>query len=276
MTPKDRILTKKEEYKLIKNWQTKNDKSSLDQIIRSYRRMAEAYAKKYMKYKIPREDLVSEGIIAIIHALSKFDLKKKLRLSTYASWWIRAAMQDYILKNWSIVKIASTATQKSLFFGLNRMKKNISKNSCSSLSGSELDYIAKLYKVNSKVITNMETRLVSGDYSVDQTYENEKNNDQIIQLVDKSPNQEDIVSAMKDNFSRRKWLYQALNTLNEREKEIVKRKLKDKPLTLENLSKKIGISKERVRQIESKAYQKLNKKILSISGQSKNFFLDNN
>ena len=120
------ILSKKEEFQLINNWQKNKDKESLNKIILAYKRMPIAYARRYARYGIPKEDLVHEGVIGIMHAIDKFDLKKNLRLSTYASWWIRASMQDYVLKNWSIVKIASTAAQKSLFFGLNKIKNKIS------------------------------------------------------------------------------------------------------------------------------------------------------
>ena len=146
------LLSKKEEYKLIKKWQTYRDNTSLDKIIRAYIRMPEAYARKFSRYGLPKEDLVNEGVIGIMHALDKFDLKKNLRLATYASWWIRAAMQDYILKNWSIVRMASTAKQKSLFFGLNRIKKLIAKSSNNIISDIKIDDIAKSLKVKDKIV----------------------------------------------------------------------------------------------------------------------------
>lgn len=270
------ILTKELEYDLIRKWQNHKDKNSLNKIIKAYIRMPESYARKFSRYGIPKEDLVNEGVIGIIHALNKFDLKKNFRLSTYASWWIRATMQDYILKNWSVVKISSTVTQKSLFFGLNKIKRKIANASNNGfLSSRQVDVVAKSMNIKNKVITDMESRLALGDQSLNQTYSNDTKNEFVSNLIDKQPNPEDIISAMKDNKTRTKWLHDALNTLDKREQEIVKRKLHEKVLTLETLAKKIGVSKERIRQIESQALKKLNKRILSISSESKDFFINN-
>ncbi|MBD42154.1 MAG: RNA polymerase factor sigma-32 [Pelagibacteraceae bacterium] len=274
MNNSSKILSKEEEYTLIKNWQNNKDKKSLNTIIRAYKRMPMSYAKKYSRYGVPFEDLVNEGVIAIMHALDKFDLKKNLRLSTYASWWIRAAMQEYVLKNWSIVRIASTAAQKSLFFGLNAMKNKILKNSNGFMSDKQVDFLAKSLKIKNKVVSEMESKLALGDQSLNQKYNDESENDFMSNLVDDSPNPEDIISAMRDNKTRSQWLHKALKSLDKREQEIVKRKLHNQVLTLENLSKKIGVSKERIRQIETKAYEKLSKKILNLSGQNKEFFIN--
>ena len=272
---KNKLLSKKEEYDLIKQWQELGNKKSLDKIIKSFKRMAVSYAKRYSKYGVSREELVHEGIIGIIHAVNKFDLKKDLRLATYASWWIRAAMQDYILKNWSVVKIGSTATQKMLFFGFNKIKNKIASVSQNYMTGDQIDFISKNFKIKSKAITDMESKITLGDLSLNQTYNSETENDFLSNLKDEKPNPEDIVSGMKDNLSRSRWLKHALESLNNREKEIVERKLYDKPLTLEILAKKIGVSKERIRQIENKAYKKLSKKLLLISGQDRDFFINN-
>ena len=272
---KNKLLSKKEEYDLIKQWQELGNKKSLDKIIKSFKRMAVSYAKRYSKYGVSREELVHEGIIGIIHAVNIFDLKKDLRLATYASWWIRAAMQDYILKNWSIVKIGSTAAQKMLFFGFNKIKNKIASVSQNYMTGDQIDFISKNFKIKSKAITDMESKITLGDLSLNQTYNSETENDFLSNLKDEKPNPEDIVSGMKDNLSRSRWLKHALESLNNREKEIVERKLYDKPLTLEILAKKIGVSKERIRQIENKAYKKLSKKLLLISGQDRDFFINN-
>ena len=273
MNNSSKILSKEEEYTLIKNWQNNKDKKSLNTIIRAYKRMPMSYAKKYSRYGVPFEDLVNEGVIAIMHALDKFDLKKNLRLSTYASWWIRAAMQEYVLKNWSIVRIASTAAQKSLFFGLNAMKNKILKNSNGFMSDKQVDFLAKSLKIKNKVVSEMESKLALGDQSLNQKYNDESENDFMSNLVDGSPNPEDIISAMRDNKTRSQWLHKALKSLDKREQEIVKRKLHNQVLTLENLSKKIGVSKERIRQIETKALEKLKIAILEISQQKKEFFI---
>jgi len=271
------ILSKKNEYFLIKEWQTNNNKNALDKIIKAYRRMPESYARRFSKYGVSKEDLVNEGIIGLIYAIDKFDIKKQLRLATYASWWIKASMQTYILKNWSIVKMPSSASYKALFFGLNRIKNKIcvSKVDHDFLSHNHTNKIAKSLSVKPKLVNEVESKLALGDQSLNQTLTSDTKNELIINLLDNRPNPEDIVSAMKDNRSRSLWLQEALKILDNREKEIVERKLNDKSVTLEVMAKRIGVSKERIRQIESRAYKKLNKKLLSISGQNKDFFISN-
>ena len=141
------VLEKDEEISLISNWQKNKDKKSLDKIIKAYYRLINAVAKKYSGYGLPREDLINEGTLGIIHALNKFDLSKGFRLSTYARWWIRAKIQDYILKNWSIVKVGSTATQKNLFFNLKKLKKQISCVSAEFMGDEELKRVSKILNV---------------------------------------------------------------------------------------------------------------------------------
>ena len=270
------ILSRDKEYFLIKDWQSNGNKNSLHKVLKAYKRMSVSYARKFMRYGVSTEDLIQEGIIGTIHAINKFDINKKFRLATYASWWIRASMQEYILKNWSIVRISSTASQKALFFGLRKIKNQIADASNNSFSEDQINYVAKIHNVKNKVVQDMESKLSLGDFSLNNIQNSETNSDYMSNLLDEGPTPEDIVTAMKDNSSRSKWLHQALNNLDKREKEIVKRKLNDKVVTLEVLSKKIGVSKERIRQIEYQAYKKLNKEILSISKQSKDFFIDNN
>ena len=273
---KSKILEKNEEFYHIEEWRNKRKQKSLQIILNSYLRLAVSYAKKYKSYGLPLDDLIHEGVLGIMHALEKFDVSKDFRLSTYASWWIRASIQDYILKNWSVVKTGSTASQKALFFNLRKIKNQIADASNNSFSADQINYVAKIHNVKNKVVQDMESKLSLGDFSLNNIQNSETNSDYMSNLIDEGPTPEDIVTAMKDNSSRSKWLYQALNNLDKREKEIVKRKLNDKVVTLEVLSKKIGVSKERIRQIEYQAYKKLNKEILSISGQSKDFFIDNN
>ena len=158
-----KVLEKEEEFKLIADWQNNQNQRSLQKILNSYMRLAVSYARKYTAYGLPLDDLIHEGILGIMHALEKFDISKDFRLSTYASWWIRASIQDYILKNWSVVKTGTTASQKQLFFNLKKIKKNILDVSREYMGQDELNDVSKMLNVKSIDIQNMESRLAGGD-----------------------------------------------------------------------------------------------------------------
>ncbi len=272
---KTKVLEKKEEIKLIKLWQTKKDEKSLEKILKSYMRLIVSVANKYLHYGLPREDLVQEGIVGIMNAIEKFDLSKGFRLSTYSKWWIRALIQEYILKNWSIVKAGSSASQKALFFNLNKLKKIINYNSFEFMGNNEVQKVAKILKVKSSQVETMENRLTLGDQSLNQTLSDDSNNDLMSLLKDESPTQDIILEQTYNDKEKKDTLYKAINQLKDREKIIIlNRKLEEKAKTLEEMGKKLNISKERVRQIENKALQNLRKNILSISNQNKEFFIN--
>ena len=268
------VLEKKEEFRLISDWQENQSQASLQKLLNSYLRLAVSFAKKYKNYGLPLDDLIHEGILGIMHALEKFDISKDFRLSTYASWWIRASIQEYILKNWSVVKTGSTASQKQLFFNLKKIKKQILDISNEYMGQKELNTVSKMLNVKLLEIQNMESRLSGGDVFLNQTIGDEDGSELISLLPDKSPNPEEITENIHDNKSKVDWLKKAVTSLNDREKVIItERKLQDKSITLDELGKRLRISKERVRQIETKALTKLKKYILEISNQEKEFFV---
>ena len=271
---KSKILEKNEEFYHIEEWRINRDQKSLQVILNSYLRLAVSYAKKYKSYGLPLDDLIHEGVLGIMHALEKFDISKDFRLSTYASWWIRASIQDYILKNWSVVKTGSTASQKALFFNLRKIKQQISDVSAEYMGQNEIDKVSKILNVKNLEVQNMESRLSGGDVYLNQKIDNESENDLMSLLNDDRPNPEETVQELNDSKLKKDFIEKAILTLNEREQTIIKlRKLKEKSITLDELGQTLKISKERVRQIETKALEKLKTAILSISQQNKEFFI---
>ena len=271
---KSKLLDKEEEFYHIENWRNKRESESLKIILNSYLRLAVSYAKKYKSYGLPIDDLIHEGVLGIMHALEKFDVSKDFRLSTYASWWIRASIQDYILKNWSVVKTGSTASQKSLFFNLRKIKQQISNASSDFMGQQEINQVSEMLNVKNFEVQNMESRLSGGDVFLNQKIDNESENDLMSLLEDDRDNPEESFQNFNDNKIKKDYIDKAILTLNDREKTIIKlRKLREKSITLDELGQMLKISKERVRQIETKALEKLKLSILKISAQNKEFFI---
>ncbi len=269
-----KILEKDEEFFLINDWRDNKNPKSLQKILDSYLRLAVSFARKYSSYGLSIDDLIHEGILGIMHALDKFDTSKDFRLSTYASWWIRASIQDYILKNWSVVRTGSTASQKALFFNLKKIKQQINDISRDYMGQDEINKVSNMLNVKSLEVQNMESRLTGGDLHLNQKVDSESENDLMSLLPDDRKNPEEVVESIKDSNVRKDYINSAIETLNEREKTIIKlRKFQEKSITLDELGKKLKISKERVRQIETKALEKLKKTILEISQQDKEFFV---
>lgn len=271
---KSKILEKKEEFFHIEEWRINRNSKSLKIILNAYLRLAVSYARKYSSYGLPLDDLIHEGVLGIMHALEKFDVSKDFRLSTYASWWIRASIQDYILKNWSVVKTGSTASQKALFFNLRKIKKQISDVSSNYMGQKEIDKVSDMLNVKKLEVQNMESRLSGGDVFLNQKIDNDSENDLMSLLQDERANPEEVLEDFSDGKLKKEFINKAISTLNEREKTIIKlRKLKEKSITLDELGNMLKISKERVRQIETKALEKLKTAILDISQQNKEFFI---
>ncbi len=274
MSKKASILEKDEEFKLINDWRDNKTPKSLQKILNSYLRLAVSYARKYSSYGLPIDDLIHEGVLGIMHALDKFDTSRDFRLSTYASWWIRASIQDYILKNWSVVRTGSTASQKALFFNLKKIKQQINDVSREFMGQNEINKVSKMLNVKSLEVQNMESRLTGGDLHLNQKVDNESENDLMSLLADDRQNPEESYQDLNDQKIKKDLINEAINTLNDREKKIIQlRKLKEKSITLDELGKMLKISKERVRQIETKALDKLKNSILDISQQNKEFFI---
>ena len=274
LSKKAAILEKEEEFYLINDWRENKTPKSLQKILNSYLRLAVSYARKYSSYGLPIDDLIHEGVLGIMHALEKFDTSKDFRLSTYASWWIRASIQDYILKNWSVVRTGSTASQKALFFNLKKIKQQINDVSREFMGQNEINKVSDMLKVKSIEVQNMESRLSGGDLHLNQKVDNETENDLLSLLADDRQNPEESFEELNDKNIKKDFINKAINTLNEREKTIIRlRKFREKSITLDELGQKLRISKERVRQIETKALEKLKKSLLDISQQNKEFFV---
>ena len=268
------ILEKEEEFFLINDWRDNKNSKSLQKILNSYLRLAVSYARKYSSYGLPIDDLIHEGVLGIMHALEKFDTSKDFRLSTYSSWWIRASIQDYILKNWSVVRTGSTASQKALFFNLKKIKQQINDVSREFMGQNEIDKVSNMLNVKSIEVQNMESRLTGGDLHLNQKVDNEGENDLMSLLADDRQNPEEVYEEFNDKKIKKDFINAAIGTLNDREKTIINlRKFKEKSITLDELGQMLKISKERVRQIETKALEKLKKAILEISQQDKEFFV---
>ena len=273
---KEKLLTKDEEYKLISNWQKNKNNKSLEKLIKAYKKLVVSFAKKYFSYGLPQEDLIQEGMMGLMYGIEKFDISRGFRLSTYANWWIKAMMQDYILKNWSIVKSGSTASQKILFFSFNKVKKLINFDSLNTMDIEQVEKISKTLKMKTLDIENLQTRLKMGDQSLNKTITEDNASVELISLLkDDSPTQDDIFQNLNDTQLKQKWIFQSINALNEREQFIINsRQLNEKPKTLDEIGKQLKISKERVRQIESSSLKKLRKNILEISNEPKDFFVN--
>ena len=253
------LLEKDHELDLARRWREHGDEKALHELVRSYTRLVIAMASKFRNYGLPMGDLVQEGNIGLMQAAARFDPARELRFSTYATWWIRASIQDYVLRNWSIVRTGTTAAQKSLFFNLRRLRAKIERvKEQEGLDDKDRKAIAKKLNVKVKEVTAMESRLSGADQSLNvRIGENGEDEWQSL-LADDRPNPEDIVIGMKDAQTRSAWLRTALGALDSREQKIIRdRHLTDETVTLEDLGKELGISKERVRQLESRAMDKL-------------------
>ena len=260
------ILTAEEEFMLAKRYKEHDDSDAAHKLVTSHLRLVAKIAMGYRGYGLPVTDLISEGNVGIMKAVKKFDPEKGFRLATYAMWWIRAQIQEYVLHSWSLVKIGTTAAQKKLFFNLRKLKNQLTSIDSGNLSPENVREIATRLDVKEAEVIDMNNRLYGGDQSLNVKVSNEAETEWQDMLVDQNEIQDEILER-KNEMSYRKHIFKkALEVLNEREKEILTlRKLRDKPLKLEELSVKFNISRERVRQIEEKALEKLQKQVSNIS-----------
>ena len=259
------ILTADEEYMLAKRYKEYGDTEAAHKLVTSHLRLVAKIAMGYRGYGLPVTDLISEGNVGIMQAVKKFDPERGFRLATYAMWWIRAQIQEYVLHSWSLVKIGTTAAQKKLFFNLKKLKNQLSSIDSGDLSPENAREIANRLNVKEAEVLDMNNRLFSGDKSLNIQVGNEGDAEWQDMLVDSNDTQDNIIANTNELLYRKKIFEKAIKVLNDREKEIIKlRKLKDKPVKLEELSKKFNISRERVRQIEEKAFEKLKKQVSTI------------
>jgi RNA polymerase sigma-32 factor len=253
------MLEKEHELDLAQRWREKGDERALHELIKSYTRLVIGVAARFRNYGLPMGDLIQEGNIGLMEAAQRFEPARDLRFSTYATWWIRAAIQDYVLRNWSIVRTGTTSAQKSLFFNMRRLRAQIeSQSGREGLNDEGRAKIAKTLNVKVSEVEEMEGRISGGDQSLNATIGDDGESEWQNLLSDDRPNPEEIVIGTKDAQARSKWLNEALKELSERERTIIReRHLGHDAVTLEDLGKELGVSKERVRQLEQRAMEKL-------------------
>lgn len=258
------ILDANEEYILAKSWKDHGDLEAAHKLVTSHLRLVAKIAMGYRGYGLPLADLVAEGNVGMMQAVKRFDPDRGFRLSTYAMWWIRAAIQEYILHSWSLVKIGTTAAQKKLFFNLRRLKGEMKAIDEGDLSAEQVTTISKRLDVPEEDVINMNRRLAGGDQSLNAPIRHDGDGDSEWQdwLVDQSEGQDVRMGAEQELERRHRLLTTAMQGLNAREQEIITaRRLDENPATLEDLSQRLGVSRERIRQIEVRAFEKLQKNI---------------
>ena len=257
------MLDAEEEYMLAKNWKTTGNLKSAEKLVTSHLRLVAKIAMGYKGYGLPVNEMISEGNVGLMQAVKKFEPEKGFRLATYAMWWIKASIQEYILRTWSLVKIGTTTAQKKLFFNLKKIKNQIAPRSEGDLKDEHVAEIAKQLAVKKNEVVSMNRRLSGKEHSLNAPI-GEDGDEWQDWIIDKEMDQE-LKFAQKEEMEQRKdLLKESIKILNEREKEILcARRLNDKPTTLENLSKKYKISRERIRQIENKAFEKVQKNMLN-------------
>ena len=256
------LLEREEEYMLAKRWKEHEDQDAAAQLVSSHLRLVAKIAMGYRGYGLPLGEIISEGNVGLMQAVKRFEPDKGFRLATYAMWWIRASIQEYILRSWSLVKIGTTAAQKKLFFNLRRLKGEIKAFEEGDLKPENLEKISSTLQVAEDEVIDLNRRMLGPDSSLNVPIRAEADGEWQDWLIDESDNQETLLMDKEERDQRREVLVDALQILNEREQNIIcARRLQDNPLTLEELSKRYGISRERVRQIEVRAFEKLQKKM---------------
>ena len=258
------MLDAEEEYMLAKNWRDNGNLKSAHKLVTSHLRLVAKIAMGYRGYGLPVNELISEGNIGLMQAVKKFDPDKGFRLATYAMWWIKAAIQEYVLRSWSLVKMGTTTAQKKLFFNLKKIKNQIAPNQDGDLRDNQVKEISDRLDVDSQEVINMNRRMMGQEKSLNDPIKSGESEEWQDWLVDENLDQELLISQKQEYQDKKELLYKAINILDEREKEIIEsRRLTENPKTLEDLSKKFKISRERIRQIETKAFEKLQKSMIN-------------
>jgi len=258
------MLSAKEEYMLAKSWRDRGDLKSAQKLITSHLRLVAKIAMGYRGYGLPVSEMVSEGNIGLMQAVKKFEPEKGFRLATYAMWWIKASIQEYILRSWSLVKIGTTAAQKKLFFNLKKVKNQLSASNYGELRTEHVEEISKRLNVKKEEVVSMNRRLLGKEKSLNDPIKDGDGTEWQDWIVDNKIDQELKLSHEQEFIKKKKLMDSSMSILNPREKEIlIARRLSDNIATLEDLSKRYKVSRERIRQIETKAFEKLQKVMLN-------------
>ncbi len=258
------VLSAEEEYMLAKSWRDRGDLKSAQKLITSHLRLVAKIAMGYRGYGLPVSEMVSEGNIGLMQAVKKFEPDKGFRLATYAMWWIKASIQEYVLRSWSLVKMGTTTAQKKLFFNLKKIKNQLSPNSTSDLNTEHVEEISKRLNVKKEEVVSMNRRLLGKEKSLNDPIKGGDGAEWQDWIVDDKIDQELKLSHKQEFNQRKKLMDESMDILNPREKEILTaRRLSEDITTLEDLSKKYNLSRERIRQIETKAFEKLQKAMLN-------------
>ena len=269
------MLDAEEEYMLAKNWRENGNLKAAHKLVTSHLRLVAKIAMGYRGYGLPVNELISEGNLGLMQAVKKFDPDKGFRLATYAMWWIKASIQEYVLRSWSLVKMGTTTAQKKLFFNLKKIKNQIAPGQDGDLKDEQVSEISKRLDVDSHEVINMNRRMMGQEKSLNDPIKSGETDEWQDWLVDDSLDQELLISQKQEYEDKKGLLDSAMKILNTREKEIItERRLSEEPKTLEELSKKYKISRERIRQIETKAFEKLQKSMINAS-KSKNLLSAN-
>jgi RNA polymerase sigma-32 factor len=260
------FLTREEEHSLAVRWRDRQDRAALDRLTTAHMRLVIAIAARFRNYGLPASDLVQEGHVGLLEAAARFEPEREVRFSTYATWWIRAAIQDFVLRNWSIVRGGTSSAQKALFFNLRRLRMRIAHRAEADPTIDIHAEIAAAVGVQKADVITMETRLSGPDVSLNAPVSDDDSSgasDRMDFFADTAPLPDEVVGDQIDGQRRTEWLKSALTVLSERELRILReRRLSDEGETLEALGTKLGISKERVRQIENRALDKLKKALI--------------
>ena len=264
------ILDAEEEYMLAKNWKDRGNLKSAHKLVTSHLRLVAKIAMGYRGYGLPMTEIISEGNIGLMQAVKKFNPDKGFRLATYAMWWIKASIQEYVLRSWSLVKMGTTAAQKKLFFNLKKVKQQIAPRQEGDLKKDQVDAISDKLNVKPEEVISMNRRMMAQEKSLNDPIKSDEKSEWQDWIVDDSLDQELFISQKQELDEKKSLLHESIKILDDREKEIIEeRKLSENPKTLEELSKKYKISRERIRQIETRAFEKLQKAMLN-STNSKN------
>jgi len=262
------LLEPEEEYMLAKRWREREDSDAAHQLVTSHLRLVAKIAMGYRGYGLPLSELISEGNVGMMQAVKRFDPDRGFRLATYAMWWIRAAIQEYILHSWSLVKMGTTAAQKKLFFNLRKIKSQMQALEEGDLTPEHVKKIAQELSVPEQDVVNMNRRLGAPDHSLNAPLRQDGEGEWQDWLVDDTDSQEVKLAESQEYDRRQRLLQRALKSLNPRERDIlVERRLREEPTTLEDLSQKYSVSRERVRQIEVRAFEKLQKAMKSYANE---------